>query len=328
VMPSAAQLECLLIADDVTGACDSAVQFAAAGLRVFVPLAHNPELPADVLAFSTDSRDIDPAEASCRIRMLAGMVEAFRPRILYKKIDSILRGNSGVETVAAIEAFGCDTVVVNPAFPAMGRIVRGGCLAVPRDPAFGPIELSRWLHANGAQSGARIVLSDAVCDEDLTALAAELLASNRRTLWVGSGGLAAALARQLGGDRVPPGESPAGCGPVWFCIGSDHPVTTEQQRRLAERQGVHVILPVRRGQPVRELPDCRPAAIFLCGGDTASAVLAALGARSIELRREFAPGIPQGILHGGDFDGVPLLTKSGAFGEPDDLVRIAEYFHA
>ncbi len=320
------RLECLLVADDLTGACDSGVHFAAAGMRTFVPLAPDPELPARVLAFSTESRDIDAAEAVCRIRMLAGMVEAFRPRILFKKIDSTLRGNTGAEIVAAMEAFGCDAAVVNPAFPAMGRIVRGGCLAVPRDPGFQPVELSSWLRAHGAQSCAKAILTDAVCDEDLAALAAEVLASGRRILCVGSGGLAAALARQMA-PANPLTETPTMRGPVLFCIGSDHPVTLEQQRRLAERRGVHVILPVMRGQAC-QFPDCRPAAVFVSGGDTASLVLAALGARSIELRREFAPGIPQGTLHGGTWDGVTLLTKSGGFGGPDDLVRIAEYFYA
>src|SRR3954470_50143 len=52
---------CLLIANDLTGACDSAVHFAAAGFPTFVPLApeHAPGA-ARVLAFSSESRDIEP----------------------------------------------------------------------------------------------------------------------------------------------------------------------------------------------------------------------------------------------------------------------------
>ena len=364
VMTSSAapRMECLLVADDLTGACDSAVHFAAVGLRVFVSTAPDgAPREAQVFACSTESRDIDPAEAAYRIRQLAGRLRAQSPRIRYKKIDSTLRGNTGVEIVAALEAFGCDAAVVNPAFPAMGRIVRCGALHIPREPSFRPIELTGWLRAYGAEacvhvaagslaaaidSGAQFVSCDAVCNEDLAALAAEVLAVGKRILWVGSAGLAAALACHLAIDCGAHHSPACSCGPVLFCVGSDHPVTVEQQRRLAERcsvappgsdifgalaAGQHVVLPIPRGRtgadPLRRrFSDCRPAALFVSGGDTASLVCAALGARSIELRREFAPGIPEGILHGGTLDGVPVLTKSGGFGAPDDLIRIADYF--
>jgi uncharacterized protein YgbK (DUF1537 family) len=340
-------MECLLVADDLTGACDAAVHFAAAGLRVFVPLTpDSAPREAQALGYSTESRDIDPAEAVRRVRQLAGRPRAQEPRILYKKIDSTLRGNTGVEIVAAREAFGCEAAVVNPAFPAMGRIVQRGSLQVPRDPGFQPIELGGWLRASGAEtcvhaaagslgaaidSGAKFVSCDAVCQADLEALAAEVLALGRRILWAGSAGLAGALARRLGHEGGARHSPIPGRGPVLFCIGSDHPVTVEQQRRLTLARGQHFVFSIPRDtaadQLQRGFPACRPAALFVCGGDTASLVCAALGARSIELRREFAPGIPEGILHGGAWDGVPVLTKSGGFGAPDDLIRIADYFH-
>jgi len=336
-------MTCLLVADDLTGACDSAVHFAAAGLRVSVPLVPDgAPAEAQVLACSTESRDILPAEAARRIRQFAARLEARAPRIVYKKIDSTLRGNTGVEIVAALAAFGCDAAVINPAFPVMGRIVRGGTLHVTCDAAFQPVELAAWLRACGGdasvhvpagslasaiRSGARFISLDAVCDEDLRALAAEGLATGKRILWAGSAGLAGALARHLdtgAGTHHSPSPSP---GPVLFCIGSNHPVTVEQQRRLAENRANHFLIST-AADLLRILSTCRPAALFVCGGDTVSRVCAALGARSIELGREFAPGIPEGILHGGLLDGIPLLTKSGGFGAPDDLIRIADHFHA
>lgn len=346
IMPQAAPPQCILIADDLTGACDSAVHFAAGGLRTFVPLAPDAAPGgAQVLAFSTESRGLTPADAACRIRQLAGWLRACQPRILFKKIDSVLRGNSGFEIVAALDAFACDAAVVNPAFPAMGRTVRAGALHSDRDAGFEPIELAGWLRARGAEpcahvaagslasaieAGARFISLDAVCAEDLAALAAEVLALRRRILWAGSAGLAGALARQLAPGSSPP-ESGLRHGPVLFSIGSDHPVTLEQQRRLAEERGL-AAFPITAGSSLdalrQRVAEQRPAALFVSGGDTASLVCAAMGARSIELRREFAPGIPLGILHGGGADGLPILTKSGGFGAPDDLIRIADYFHA
>lgn len=345
-MPPDPQLQCVLIADDLTGACDSAVHFAAAGLRTVVPFAPD-RAPGgvQVVAFSTESRGLAPADAACRIHQLAGRVRSCHPGIVFKKIDSVLRGNSGFEIVAALDAFACDAAVVNPAFPAMGRIVRAGALCSDRDAGFQPIELAEWLRAHGAEpcehvaagslaaaigAGARFVSLDAVRDEDLAALAVEILASGKRILWVGSAGLASALARHLAAGSPPP-EPELRHGPVLFCIGSDHPVTLEQQRRLAEERGIEVIRIV-PGSALegleRRVAEHRPAALFVSGGDTASLVCAAIGAQSFELRRELAPGIPLGILHGGVCEGLPILTKSGGFGAPDDLIRIADYFHA
>jgi uncharacterized protein YgbK (DUF1537 family) len=99
--------------------------------------------------------------------------------------------------------------------------------------------------------------------------------------------------------------------------------------------GEHVVLRALRGQVTADRLcglvsdcDCRPAALLLSGGDTAALVCRALNARAIELQRELAPGIPCGVLQGGSFDGLPVVTKSGGFGAPDDLIQIADYFHA
>ena len=244
----------LVIADDLTGACDSAVHFAAAGLRTVATLAGK-RAPdgAEVVAFSTESRDVDFVEAARRLEALSA--KAHRSGVIFKKIDSTLRGNSGAEIVAAVDVFACEAAVVNPAFPAMGRVVENGCLRVTTDATFQPVEIGGWLRAHGAEAcrhvepggiaaaldaGVRFVSLDAVCQEDLVRVAAEAMAVRRRILWAGSAGLAAALASILGGGEAPamPGHTP---GPVLFCLGSDHPVTIEQQRRLVEQRGAVVL---------------------------------------------------------------------------------------
>lgn len=69
-----------------------------------------------------------------------------------------------------------------------------------------------------------------------------------------------------------------------------------------------------------------PASLFLSGGDTASAVLEAIGARGIRLQGEIVPGMPQGTLLGGPMEGLPAVTKAGAFGQRDALVALHEYW--
>ena len=108
-----------------------------------------------------------------------------------------------------------------------------------------------------------------------------------------------------------------------FCLGSHHPVTLEQERRLwQQRKGK--ILRIPRGGAF-SLP-ATPCPLVLSGGDTAALVCRTLDVRAIDLKGEIAPGIPCGILVGGPFDGMPVVTKSGGFGLPDALIEIADYF--
>jgi uncharacterized protein YgbK (DUF1537 family) len=69
----------------------------------------------------------------------------------------------------------------------------------------------------------------------------------------------------------------------------------------------------------------RPDALVLTGGDTARAVLGALGGRGIALVSELLPGVPLGRIVGGELDGVTVVTKAGGFGRPDTLVDVQRY---
>jgi len=347
--------QCVLIADDLTGACDAAAPFAGSGLSTVVPLTA--ETPAaEVVAFSTDSRDVKPAEARRRLKAIAPQVRSLAPRVVFKKIDSTLRGNTGHEIVAALDAFACDATVVNPAFPAMGRIVVAGHL-LAGDASFRPIQMVTFLEGHGAKEcrhippgaialvmdkGIRFLSMEAERDADLDEIAEELLGIDRPILWAGSAGLAGALARRIAGPKRPRPDA-AASGPVLFCIGSDHVLTVAQERRLlavrdvavqpgALAEGRHVLLRLPWGKVKAEelramFAGRRPAAVALSGGDTASLVCRALGVEAIAIHGELWPGVPVGTLRGGAYDGVAVVTKSGGFGNPDTLVEIADYFH-
>lgn len=365
-----AGLECALIADDLTGACDAAVQFARCGRRTIVSLTlDGAPGDAEVLAVSTESRDLEPASIPTLMRRVASNATVRGARVVFKKIDSTLRGHGGHEIAAAVEAFGCDAAVITPAFPSMGRVVRNGLLAVTTDPEFRAIDLRGWLELQGARpcrhlevaaltealnSGLRFLSVDAGCEQDLERIVAAGLRSRRRLLWAGSAGLAAALAGAIPSKPIPFADPRKGDAGVLFCIGSDHPVTAAQENRLlasrpsvllhpesttgetvasAISRGEHVVLRIPRGRISLEavqalIAHARPAALALSGGDTASLVCRATGAHSIELRREIATGIPEGILHGGLFDRASVVTKSGGFGMMEDLIKVADFFHA
>lgn len=63
-------------------------------------------------------------------------------------------------------------------------------------------------------------------------------------------------------------------------------------------------------------------ALVIFGGDTAFWILKRLGVKGIEIRGEIEPYIPYGILLGGEFDSLPVVTKAGSFGKEDTLCRI------
>jgi uncharacterized protein YgbK (DUF1537 family) len=64
----------------------------------------------------------------------------------------------------------------------------------------------------------------------------------------------------------------------------------------------------------------QPGTLFVTGGETLSHVCAALGAEALEVQSEIEPGIPVSVLRGGKWDGVRVISKSGAFGN-EGLIR-------
>ncbi|GIQ69788.1 four-carbon acid sugar kinase family protein [Xylanibacillus composti] len=124
----------LIIADDLTGADDTAVQFVKRGKRAVVHMNKQMELngdySADVHVLNTDSRSQSPENAAEQVRMSLASVDWSRYSIVYKKIDSTFRGNIGAELDALMEAGDFDCAVLTPAYPNQKRIVVGGYLLV------------------------------------------------------------------------------------------------------------------------------------------------------------------------------------------------------
>ena len=66
----------------------------------------------------------------------------------------------------------------------------------------------------------------------------------------------------------------------------------------------------------------RPATLFVSGGATLRSVCTALDADHLTVSGQILTGVPWSVLRGGWFDGVPLISKSGAFGDRELLRRI------
>lgn len=120
-----------IIADDLTGANDTALQFHQKGANTKILLDSNctPKVKAgtEVWALSSESRNIPAEEALLRLESaVKTFSENFSFDYYYKKIDSTLRGHIALETIKMLEILEYDAAVIIPAFPQEGRITVGG----------------------------------------------------------------------------------------------------------------------------------------------------------------------------------------------------------
>lgn len=120
----------LVIADDLTGASDSGVQFARKGISVLVVtgLSESTDLSTEheVVVVNTESRHLEAEEAGQNVERVVELGMAAGISHFYKKTDSTLRGNIGSELEALMLTLGQSILAFIPAFPKLGRTTREG----------------------------------------------------------------------------------------------------------------------------------------------------------------------------------------------------------
>jgi uncharacterized protein YgbK (DUF1537 family) len=344
-----------IVADDLTGACDAAVPFAATCEIVRVSLDDRLRAGGEpIRAMSTNTRDVPALEAEERIRKLAA--QAGGDAELFKKIDSVFRGNTIVEIRAAVRHWRFDLAVVAPAYPALGRTVRGGVVWIKDAAGERTVRVYELLAEVGVRArriaagfgeelatemrealtdGANVVLCDAVLQNDLEQVVHAARTLQKKVLWIGSGGLAHALAARTGSR---PKLMERRRGRVVCFVGSPHTVTSAQVECLKNVKTANrvngVVVRVVMGRTTedevrRAVEDVgveQISCVLMTGGDTALFVCRALGVEGIRLEREFAPGVPVGTTEGGLLDGGTVALKSGGFGEVNLLCRLLAEF--
>lgn len=273
----------LILADDLTGAADCGLACMAAGLDTLVLLDPQEAFGgtaggAEALAVDLDSRGLQAPDARAVTRLAAGRLLA-PETLLYKKIDSTLRGNPGAGIAAARDAVvagphgrGGVLALVAPAFPATGRITRGGRVLVHgvrleltetwrREGGGADPDLAGMLAAAGLLNqavplgpirsgglpgllrkamadGVGALVCDAETDADLACIAAAGGALGPAVVWAGSAGLArhlGAFAPPGAGDqhgRQPGVAATRRPGPVVAVVGSMSAVAPAQVAAL------------------------------------------------------------------------------------------------
>lgn len=120
-----------IIADDLTGANDTSLQLFLRGCKTQVAFGEDisidENLRTEVFAMSTETRNVDAKTAHEKVLNVSeNILKKYNFEYIYKKIDSVLRGNIAVEVVTLLESLEYDAAVIFPAFPNEGRTTIGG----------------------------------------------------------------------------------------------------------------------------------------------------------------------------------------------------------
>jgi uncharacterized protein YgbK (DUF1537 family) len=115
-----------VLADDLTGAAEIAGIGWRHGLRSVILKRGEPPVKADLLVYDTDSRHCVPTEAARRVAAIARRLEKQSPQWIYKKVDSVLRGNVLAETQALAKVLRVSRCLLVPANPSGQRTIKHG----------------------------------------------------------------------------------------------------------------------------------------------------------------------------------------------------------
>ena len=325
----------LVIADDLTGAADTAGAFAVAGHRCVVVLHHarkgthavlelgEEDDPAGIRIFDTDGRAMRQADAC---GATTEIVRHSHSAELFIKIDSTLRGHVRATVEAALAGMRTPParIVVCPAFPSHGRSVVDGHVRVDGIAIDAPSLYELFAEVAGEIP---VLIPDALDDCDLSNIVATETTSNEfpgPTLWVGSAG----IARHLGTRTLvaaPAITLPLPARRVVVVAGSQHARTSEQLTRLDP--GTETILLDPRDAAFRDIAQEAILAadgLVLTGGATARAVLDALHIDTLNIGGEVESGVPWSTAVGAS-GAIGVVTKAGGFGTPLTLQRAVRF---
>ena len=262
----------VIVADDLTGACDTAISMKPMDEHAYVCLQGLPRShvgdEAGIWALNTNSRPLTASAAYDAVyQLVAKLREQQRQGVsLYKKIDSLFRGNVTAELEAAAAAWKTPLVLLAPATPSQGRRILGGRLLASALNG-GEMDLLPVLDAGGGsafqnvsveevrrgelflagylrglcQQGCSRLLVDGETQEDLAITAKAVRALGDDVVLAGTSGFAAAL-RQTRARILPREEPTPTCvPPLIFVLGSCHTVTSTQCARFLELPGTAAV---------------------------------------------------------------------------------------
>ncbi|MGP3560210.1 four-carbon acid sugar kinase family protein [Geobacillus sp. BK01] len=261
-----------IIADDLTGANDSGAQFAYHGLNTSVLFQPDPKAwhLSNAVVIDTDSRSLPKEKAYEKVKSVSETIKEYAT-LVYKKIDSTLRGNIGAEIDAIYDTMQPTFMMIAPAYPQNGRTVYQGYhflygtllheTELSRDPKC-PIDESSIPRLLAKQTkrpigvidyqtlrlgfdkvkeqldhyranGIPYIVFDSVSEDDLRHIAQYVRQLNEQVVWVGSAGLAYYLPEVYGLQTSPKTMTIKPSGrPILLVVGSVSQVSRTQLDRV------------------------------------------------------------------------------------------------
>lgn len=270
-----------VIADDLTGANDTALQFAKRNIKSSVEINFmkmEDVEDKEVIVVDTDSRDLDKELSYKKVKDICEKISKYDIKCIYKKIDSTLRGNLGAEIKAVDDVFNPDIVIIAPAYPANQRITIGGYHLLEGK----PIELTEIANAPKTpvkksylpsilteQVNEKIAILDfkllrqrtdiiskkiveflqekkrwIVCDiieEENFITLMDAVSSYKNILWVGSAGLAEYLPYYYRWSGEKVLSMDKRKGAILVCAGSVSHITQNQVQTLLNQENIHLV---------------------------------------------------------------------------------------
>lgn len=262
-----------IISDDLTGANDTGVQYTKQGFKTLVTVKTDENFlnlvskNYDVISINADTRAMLPQDAYRTVFELVKKFKNDKVEYIYKKIDSLVRGNPGVELDAVMDAIEAKTAIVATSYPEVGRkLVNGRFQLIDGDGSNSVINVidvfskdmkRRVIGVNlsivregaekvvefvnkGARDGYQVFVIDAVEDNDLAIIKEAALLMKYPPILCGSAG----LAKQLSLDRKKTATKPTDnklrekSKSTLIMIGSRNNITSLQMKALEEEMGV------------------------------------------------------------------------------------------
>ncbi|MDP4208616.1 MAG: four-carbon acid sugar kinase family protein [Bacteroidota bacterium] len=123
-----------VIADDFTGAAEIGGIGLRYGLNVVIETEDIQGEDADLLIIATDTRSLSAKEASDLITRITKKLIKLNPQFIFKKVDSVLRGNITDELNAQMKAMDKKRALIVAANPIFNRVIRNGMYYIGETP--------------------------------------------------------------------------------------------------------------------------------------------------------------------------------------------------
>lgn len=389
----------LIIADDFTGANDTGVQLKKRGIKTNVVFdTKNMQNFSDSYVIDTESRGLTEKEAYEKVKEQVKRLHIEEFEIIYKKVDSTLRGNIVSEIEALDEVYKPELIIFAPAFPDINRTTIRGIqklndvriveTEVAKDPKK-PVKedninmllqnefeekvfhfsLEEVRKENINFNSGRIYTFDVENNKDMLNIVSSALNTDKKILWVGSAGMADSILKikkpfkpciglvgSISGVSRQQLKYAEGCGIEILKIsisellkkkaidgyinsslkvlkdGRDLIITSSYEREEYEesisvgkdigitKEDVSIYTQSILGEIVEKIiKQVEVSGIFLTGGDTAIGFINKIQASGSSIIEEVSTGMPLMRLMNGEFNGLKIITKAGAFGEEDAI---------